>query len=149
MKQNHCDGLSVMLTESVAATIQMNFQQQNFHPKFVLETTTQYVNSFPSLAGGKENVQGLSLSIQTAPVDESQAAMNVFKAQLKKYYPNADPHGLFAASNWADSMTFVKALQMAGKNPTRVFADERLLTKFMTTTLAESCRQIARRLLER
>jgi ABC-type branched-subunit amino acid transport system substrate-binding protein len=120
MKQNKCDGLSVMLTESVAATIQMNFQQQNFHPKFVLETLTQYVNSFPALAGGKGNVEGLSMSIMTAPVDESQPAMNTFKQQLKKYYPKADPHGLFAVSNWADSMTFAKALQMAGKNPTRV-----------------------------
>jgi ABC-type branched-subunit amino acid transport system substrate-binding protein len=120
MKNNGCQGLSLELTESVGATVLQEFAQQGYHPKFTYFNTTEYVNGFTSLAGGTANTEGIYLPLNTAPVDESSPAMDLFKTTLHQYYPNADPHGLNAVNNWADAMTFVKALNMAGPNPTRV-----------------------------
>ena len=119
MKQHNCDAFDMQVEVSASAKVQQEVVQQNWHPKMILDQTPSYVDKFVDLSGGAQNVEGVYIQLQNAPVTDPLPEMQHFISVLKQYHPEDDPKGLFAIGNWADALTFAKALDSLGDNPTR------------------------------
>jgi ABC-type branched-subunit amino acid transport system substrate-binding protein len=119
MQQQNCDGVIVLLAQNAAAKFQIGYNRQKFAPKLELYSSSVYSQSFISLSGGATVAEGAATFLTNAPVEDSGQEMQHYVSALKQYHPDDDPRTLNALSNWADALTFAKALQDAGANPTR------------------------------
>jgi branched-chain amino acid transport system substrate-binding protein len=115
LKANDCDMIYTGSTLEASAQMLKAADRIGWHPKFVGFTTqadTALIKLLGSLA------EGFYAADIMLKVDQPSAAVDVYRANLKKYFPDAEPT-FFTNYGYASMMAIADALKGAGENPTR------------------------------
>ncbi len=99
--------------------ILQSMQQQSWHPQVFDGTAAGYTQGFIRQSG--PSAQGMLMSLPISPLEEqSQIPMlHTYLTWLDKAAPGHVPPDIFGVSSWSAGLLFVKAVEQAGKNPTR------------------------------
>ncbi|MGH9208703.1 MAG: ABC transporter substrate-binding protein, partial [Acidimicrobiales bacterium] len=96
-----------------------SMQQQNWHPQVFDGTAAGYTQAFLKQSGPQ--AQGMLMSLPISLLNETaqDPMMKTYLTWLDKTVPNHAPPDLFGVTSWSAGLLFVKAMEQAGKNPTR------------------------------
>jgi ABC-type branched-subunit amino acid transport system substrate-binding protein len=115
LKAAGCDMIYTGATLEAAALMVTAADRIGWHPKFV-GFTTQADTALIKLLGPL--AEGFYAADIMLKVDEPSPAVDAYRANLKKYFPDAEPT-FFTNYGYASMMAIADALREAGKDPTR------------------------------
>jgi ABC-type branched-subunit amino acid transport system substrate-binding protein len=124
----------------VAADIILDMTQQGWRPKLIFSGGPVYDNHFIKTAGGPSVTNGIYVAQEQALYLGQDAkvvpAVNTFLTWVKRVNPAWTPD-LFTLFGWESAQLFVRALDAAGRHPTRggVLAQLHKITSFNASGL--------------
>jgi branched-chain amino acid transport system substrate-binding protein len=114
-KNANCDMIYTAATLEAAARMVTAADRLGWRPKFY-GFTTQADASLIKLLGPL--AEGFYAADIMLPLDEKNSAVEAYRSNLKKYFPDAEPT-FFMTYGYAAMMVIADALKQAGKDPTR------------------------------
>jgi len=126
IKAANVDVIAIFGTPTPTIRTYATMKALKFRPSEVLVNSVSATDTFMKLALANADAATVNGSISTAYLMDPQepkyantAGMKLYKAQMAKWAPNADPNNGLFLYGMAKAYDVVKILGLAGKNPTR------------------------------
>jgi branched-chain amino acid transport system substrate-binding protein len=126
IKAANVDVIAIFGTPTPTIRTYATMKALKFRPSEVLVNSVSATDTFMKLALANADAATVNGSISTAYLMDPQepkyantAGMKLYKAQMAKWAPNADPNNGLFLYGMAKAYDVVKVLGLAGKNPTR------------------------------
>ncbi|HVS68739.1 MAG TPA: ABC transporter substrate-binding protein [Mycobacteriales bacterium] len=117
MKSRGCGGIYTVMDVVGNADMLRDMNDEHYKPQLVMTTQAAYSEDQINLAGSAA-AEGFAVYMPSAPFDETEPGMLLFKQQLATYAPGKVTNE-FGIEAWSDAQMFLYALLKAGRNPTR------------------------------
>jgi branched-chain amino acid transport system substrate-binding protein len=126
IKAANVDVIAIFGTPTPTIRTYATMKALKFRPSEVLVNSVSATDTFMKLALANADAATVNGSISTAYLMDPQepkyantAGMKLYRAQMAKWAPNADPNNGLYLYGMAKAYDVVKILGLAGKNPTR------------------------------
>jgi ABC-type branched-subunit amino acid transport system substrate-binding protein len=117
IKQHHCNGVFTVIDTTGNAKLLKALQQQSVHLPYVGTTFDAYT-PVQIAEAGESAAQGLTMTLNFIPLNESQPAVQLYQHQLGTYEPGKQPSA-FGFMAWEAGQMLIYALVANGHSPTR------------------------------
>jgi branched-chain amino acid transport system substrate-binding protein len=117
IKNHHCNGVYTVIDTTGNAKLLKALQQQAVHLPYVGSTFDAYTPVQIAQAG-ESAAQGLTMTLNFIPLNESQPAVQLYQHQLATYEPGKQPSA-FGFMAWEAGQMLIYALIANGHSPTR------------------------------
>ena len=126
IRQSGADVIAILATPSPTVKTFATMKALKYKPEQVILNSVSANDVVMGLALANSDATTLDGAISTAylmnsndPKYENNATVKLYKAQMAKWAPNADPKNTFYYYGFAKAYDVVKLLAATGKNPTR------------------------------
>jgi branched-chain amino acid transport system substrate-binding protein len=126
IRQSGADVIAILATPSPTVKTFATMKALKYKPEQVILNSVSANDVVMGLALANSDATTLDGTISTAylmnsndPKYANNASVKLYKAQMAKWAPNADPRNTFYYYGFAKAYDVVKLLAAAGKNPTR------------------------------
>lgn len=117
MKSKNCGGVFTIMDIVGNGDMLRDMLAQNYRPPLVLTSQAGYTDDQVQ-AAGEEAAQGFAVFMPSAPLDDNDPGMALYRNLLSTYEPGNETNE-FGIEAFADAEMFVYSLLKAGRNPTR------------------------------